>query len=59
MTIIDQLRKGVMPKTIANWQGHQDGGVLIMEVYSEVISGNDQDHEISEVEKLRSKQKST
>lgn len=59
MTIIDQLRKGVMPKTIANWQGHQDGGVLIMEVYSEVISENDQDHEISEVEKLRSKQKST
>lgn len=59
MTIIDQLRKGVMPKTIANWQGHKDGGVLIMKVYSEVISENDQDHEISEVEKLRSKQKST
>jgi integrase len=59
MTITDQLRKGVNPKNIAKWQGHQDGGVLIMKVYSEVISENDQDYEISEVEKLGSHQKST
>lgn len=59
MTIINQLRKGVNPKTIANWQGHQDGGVLIMEVYSEVISENDLDHEISEVSKLDVSKKST
>ncbi len=54
MTINDQIRSGVSPKTIAKWQGHQDGGVLIMKVYSEIISENDLDHEISEVEKLRS-----
>jgi integrase len=59
MTIIGQLRSGVSPKTIANWQGHTDGGVLIMQVYSEVISENDLDHEISEVRKLYPNKKST
>jgi integrase len=59
MTITNQLRKGINPKKIADWQGHNDGGVLIMEVYSEVISENDLDHEIREVEKLRPQQKSS
>jgi integrase len=52
MAIIGQLRRGINPKTIAKWQGHQDGGVLIMKVYSEVISENDVDHEINEMNKL-------
>jgi integrase len=59
MTITDQLRKGISPKTIADWQGHNDGGVLIMKVYSEVISENDLDYEISEVRKLDPSKKST
>jgi integrase len=59
MTIIGQLRSGISPKTIANWQGHTDGGVLIMQVYSEVISENDLDHEISEIRKLDVSKKST
>jgi len=53
MAIIGQLRSGINPKTIAKWQGHQDGGVLIMKVYSEVISENDVDHEINEMNKLK------
>jgi integrase len=52
MTVNEQIRSGISAKTIAKWQGHQDGGVLIMKVYSEVFSENDLDHEISEVEKL-------
>lgn len=37
MFIIDALRKGVPVKTISKWQGHQDGGVLILKTYSEVV----------------------
>jgi hypothetical protein len=59
MAIIDQLRRGISPKTIAKWQGHQDGGVLIMKVYSEVISENDLDHEIRELKKLAPSKEST
>ena len=41
MKILALLRAGVNPKTVAAWQGHQDGGRLIMTTYSEVISAND------------------
>ena len=37
MFIIEALNKGVPVKTISKWQGHQDGGVLILKTYSEVI----------------------
>ena len=59
MNIIHNLRSGVAPKTIAKWQGHQDGGVLIMNVYSEVISENDLEYEINEVKKIVRTNKST
>lgn len=59
MNIIHNLRSGVAPKSIANWQGHQDGGVLIMNVYSEVISENDLEYEINEVKKIGRTNKST
>ena len=39
--IVRLLRLGVAPKLIALWQGHSDGGVLIMKVYSQVISDTD------------------
>ena len=58
MNIIHNLRSGVAPKTIAKWQGHQDGGVLIMNVYSEVISENDLEYEINEVKKIGRTKKS-
>lgn len=35
--IITALEKGVPVKTIAAWQGHQDGGVLVLKTYSDVI----------------------
>ena len=37
MFIIEALNRGVPVKTISKWQGHQDGGVLILKTYSEVI----------------------
>lgn len=37
MFIIEALERGVLVKTISQWQGHQDGGVLILKTYSEVI----------------------
>jgi hypothetical protein len=30
------LELGVDVKTVAQWQGHQDGGVLILKTYSHV-----------------------
>jgi hypothetical protein len=36
MFITRALELGVDPKTISEWQGHRDGGVLIMRVYSHV-----------------------
>lgn len=37
MFIIEALNRGVPVKTISKWQGHQDGGVLILKTYSETI----------------------
>lgn len=40
--LIRQLwRSGVDKKLIAKWQGHQDGGQLIMDNYTEVFSDDD------------------
>jgi integrase len=36
MFITRALELGVDPKTVALWQGHRDGGVLILRVYSHV-----------------------
>jgi integrase len=41
MFIIDALRKGIAVKRISRWQGHRDGGVLILKTYSEVIEQED------------------
>lgn len=40
MFVIEALNKGVAVKTVAEWQGHGDGGVLILRTYSEVINNN-------------------
>ncbi len=37
MFIIEALRRLVPVKTISKWQGHHDGGVLILKTYSEII----------------------
>jgi site-specific recombinase XerD len=36
MFITDALEKGIDVKTIAEWQGHRDGGKLILDTYSHV-----------------------
>ncbi len=40
MFIINALKRGVAVKTISKWQGHQDGGVLILKTYSEIIEND-------------------
>lgn len=41
MGIVRQLDVGLKPKIVAKYQGHQDGGILIMSTYSEVINRDD------------------
>ncbi|MFO1441615.1 MAG: hypothetical protein U1F81_25080 [Verrucomicrobiaceae bacterium] len=41
MFIIEALKKGIAVKRISRWQGHKDGGVLILKTYSEVIEQED------------------
>lgn len=40
-------------KLIAKWQGHSDGGVLIMKVYTEVFGSNDRAYEQAELAKVK------
>jgi hypothetical protein len=40
-------------KLIAKWQGHQDGGTLILKVYSEVFGADDSAYISSELAKLK------
>lgn len=40
MRIVAQLDAGVDVKQVAEWQGHSDGGKLIMDTYSNVIRSN-------------------
>ena len=37
MFVTRALQKGVDVKTVADWQGHQDGGRLILSTYSHVL----------------------
>ena len=53
MGIVRLLRAGINVKLVAKWQGHQDGGKLILDTYSEVISESDRDFERSELQKLK------
>jgi len=45
-------RAGVDKKLIAKWQGHQDGGQLIIDTYTETFGDDDADHEKRELAKL-------
>lgn len=48
MGIVHQLEVGLKPKIVAKYQGHQDGGILIMSTYSEVIN-RDEDKNLNEI----------
>jgi integrase len=48
MGIVRQLDVGLKPKIVAKYQGHQDGGILIMNTYSEVIN-RDEDKNLNSI----------
>jgi integrase len=50
--IVRLLRNGVNVKLVSKWQGHQDGGKLILDTYSDIISDSDKAFERRELEKL-------
>lgn len=52
MGIVRLLRAGINVKLVAKWQGHRDGGKLILDTYSEVISESDNSFEQNELRKL-------
>ena len=51
--LIRQLwQSGVDRKLIAEWQGHRDGGKLIMDTYTEVFGDNDASYREEQLKKL-------
>ena len=45
-------KAGIDKKLIAKWQGHQDGGQLIMDTYTEVFGSDDAEYEQQQLAKL-------
>lgn len=45
-------KSGVDKKLIAKWQGHQDGGELILSTYTEVFGADDAEYEKQQLAKL-------
>lgn len=54
MGIVNLLRSKIDFKLVSKWQGHQDGGVLIMNTYSQVVSDSDTDYEKDQLKRLES-----
>ena len=52
MFITRCIEKGIDVKVIAQWQGHQDGGQLIMDTYTEVFGGDDEEYVRSQLAKI-------
>lgn len=52
MFIVEAYRAGVDVKTIAKWQGHQDGGKLIMDTYTEAFGADQREFEKKQLLKL-------
>ena len=46
-------QSGVDYKLIAKWQGHRDGGKLILDTYTEVFSAADTDYENQQLQKIK------
>jgi integrase len=51
--IVRLLRAGLPVKLVSKYQGHQDGGRLILSTYSEVVSSNDSEYEKNLVDNLK------
>ena len=52
MGIVYLLRKRIDFKLVSKWQGHRDGGTLIISTYSQVISDADTDYEKDQLRRL-------
>jgi len=52
MFIVEAYRAGVDVKTLAKWQGHQDGGKLIMDTYTEVLGADQREFEKKQILRL-------
>jgi hypothetical protein len=52
MFIVEAYRAGVDVKTLAKWQGHQDGGKLIMDIYTEVLGTDQREFERKQILRL-------
>jgi integrase len=51
--LISRLWKAAVDvKVIAKWQGHSDGGKLILDTYTEVLGSNDQAYEAAQLTKV-------
>jgi hypothetical protein len=46
-------QSGLDYKLISKWQGHQDGGKLILDTYTEVFSANDADYEAAQLARIK------
>jgi integrase len=46
-------QSGVDYKLIAKWQGHRDGGKLILDTYTEVFSADDAQYEAAQLAKIK------
>jgi integrase len=46
-------QSGLDHKLIAKWQGHQDGGKLILDTYTEVFGANDEAYEKDQLAKIQ------
>ena len=51
--IVRLQRSGVDIKLISKWQGHNDGGRLILNTYTEIFSENDADYVRAELAKVK------
>lgn len=45
-------KAGIDRKLIAKWQGHKDGGQLILDTYTEVFGDDNENYELQQIEKL-------
>jgi len=57
MRITDLLRKNVNYQIVAKWQGHQDGGILILKTYSNILSESNESFESTQISKLYDQRK--
>jgi integrase len=55
MRVTDWVRSGIDIKLISQWQGHSDGGILILSTYSEVISDSNDAAEREAISRLENR----